>query len=446
MTLAAPGPAPTGVVATPAGPFSITISWTAATNAVGYMVMRGPSGNGPWTLVNAAPVSGTTLADPGVLPKSQVFYRVSAGYATMAAGTSEAVSVNTPPAPAPGSFTAVLGSDQRSAELSWAAPTGATGYFLWRDGSLVSTAPLRTTTYVDRALIPGPHTYRVAALYQPTGSQPMEGEASAPANLSVSRGRYRLSISRIRVNHESEDDPLQSDGKGDEVYLSVAVLEGGAKGLKMGPSRLVTSTQIGDTNGFSGVRIRGGTQSTSGGLRTGDEVPLSPPLLLWDSTLTDRIDAVLVAPTIWEYDGRGLRETKVHYEWLKVMQPHGARILTNWIRYQEPSDWASVFRTGPVKPQDLRQMLGVCACAISVRDADHWARTSDAMGGYNRPIGLNNEIHSPGFRPRAAVVTVPTAEASLAGGKGAIEIPIQYRDGVTGSGDYTIYVLLERVP
>jgi hypothetical protein len=216
----------------------------------------------------------------------------------------------------------------------------------------------------------------------------------------------------------------------------------------VGWTELLESKQIGDTNNFSGVRIRGGTRTISGGLRTGDEMPLSPPLLLWDSTLTDRVDAVLVAPTIWEYDGKGSREVPVHERWWQVMGRLGATQLT-WREYQGPKWWASVSGTQPVHFRQLGTMLLPCACFVSVRDADHNAGDGDAMGGYNRPIGLNNTsgpAPGPGFKPWAAMVTVPTAEASLAGGKGAVEIPVQYRDGPTGSGDYTLHLLLERVP
>jgi hypothetical protein len=70
----------------------------------------------------------------------------------------------------------------------------------------------------------------------------------------------------------------------------------------------------GDTNGF-GQRVQAGSRSDKGGIRSGDSIPyprpwvraapIAPdrlPQLLWEGTLTDGQNTVLIAPMAWEED------------------------------------------------------------------------------------------------------------------------------------------------
>jgi hypothetical protein len=60
-------------------PHSVTLSWNASTSTVaGYNVYRGSQSGGPYTLLNAALISGTTYTDKNVQAGATYFYVVTA--------------------------------------------------------------------------------------------------------------------------------------------------------------------------------------------------------------------------------------------------------------------------------------------------------------------------------------------------------------------------------
>lgn len=141
-------------------------------------------------------------------------------------------------------------------------------------------------------------------------ASPPYGSAPPPAS-----GRYRVTINGIHVNGETWDTALQTDGKGDEIFVLVDLRYLNAGGNPVGPSTQITTAIYGDTNGFPS-RIKAGTRSPQGGIRTGDNIPdgSAPwarfglpqpsrlPLFVWEGTLTDGRDGVLIVPAIWEQD------------------------------------------------------------------------------------------------------------------------------------------------
>jgi hypothetical protein len=165
-TLLPPGPAPTNVTVTPISPTALQIAWTGVTGASGYQIYRASSSGGSFAALTRAPVQGNQTTDPTLMPKTTAYYKVSALVPNQREGMSAAVSGTTPPAPNPDSLSATLAADLRSVTLTWPAPTGASGYQLYKGGGLVSTTPLRTTSYTDTAIIRGTtYKYQVAALY-----------------------------------------------------------------------------------------------------------------------------------------------------------------------------------------------------------------------------------------------------------------------------------------
>lgn len=160
-------------------------------------------------------------------------------------------------------------------------------------------------------------------------------------------GRFRVTLTGFAVNRQSNDNILEADGKGDEVYLLADVAQydnyfqySQYDRLNRTPSVLplvaplatyndliirrgrmtrgsFTSNVMGDVNNHgSPSRIQAGSASSLGGLRTGDRFPTNepwnltgaprpdqPPMLLWEGELRKGQDLVVVIPTIWEWDG-----------------------------------------------------------------------------------------------------------------------------------------------
>ncbi len=128
--------------------------------------------------------------------------------------------------------------------------------------------------------------------------------------------RYRVSITGFVVEQQTWDDAMQRDGKDDEVFLlaEVRTIQMGGAGPQVSAPVTVRSIVMGDVQGFEPEdRLRAGQASDDGGLRTGDKVgtvgqrrgePRNDrvPLLLWEGELYEGM-AVMVVPTIWEWDG-----------------------------------------------------------------------------------------------------------------------------------------------
>lgn len=272
-------------------------------------------------------------------------------------------------------------------------------------------------------------------------AEPVVRARPAPATPQpLPPGKYRVSAVGFAVNHQTDDDALQLDGKGDEVFLSVTVLEPMQLGdvpRWHGRSRLVESAVIGDRNGYPS-RIRGGSLSDQGGLQTGDVVRLPQPLVVWEGPMTAPI---LVIPTIWEWDNGSPNRRGIHLAWIDRMHPPGGRALNDWgPHYDEPRD----FDYPTVKARGFQQLTKVdCKdCKIGKSDAQAYGIFEDAMSGYNRPIEINM---SAGFSPATISLSTKNLEPFL-GSKNAAEFPVQYKDNGKGSGDYTIHLKFERIP
>ena len=175
-----PPTAPGSLVATPASPTTVNLSWTASTDNVGvtgYRVERctGASCTG---FTQIATPTGTTYSDTGRTASTTYRYRVRAvdaagnlsAYSGIASATTPSTADTTPPS-APTGLT-VAGSTNTTVSLGWTASTdnvGVTGYRVERctGASCTSFAQVGTptgTTYVDTGRAPSTtYRYRVRA-------------------------------------------------------------------------------------------------------------------------------------------------------------------------------------------------------------------------------------------------------------------------------------------
>lgn len=280
-----------------------------------------PAAGAPPT-AGAPPAAGAptaTTTRPGTAPTAAGMPRragAPAGGTTLAAPSNVRTSYVT------GGMTAVR----------WNPVRGATGYVLlvrspggaWAGGNqlTVGNAGVADTVAFTRQLAEG--TYELSATAVAEGGMVSSPQAS-PVSITVPRwsGRYRVTINGIRVIRETVDDPAETDGKRDEVFLRAHVGEFTAADLASGTGSAVQSRVHGDVNAaeWQGAnsatrRVKAGSASTLGGLKTGDVFPASwastpsnagadaLPLLVWEGDMHQGQGALMITPTIWESDQR----------------------------------------------------------------------------------------------------------------------------------------------
>ena len=204
--------------------------------------------------------------------------------------------------------------------IAWSPVPGAAEYEVYAKSSVcdcrVSLAGLTDTTDVPQGALdyPGPISIYVRARDGGGGVSP----GSAPVIVSTPRhwGAYRVTVNGVRVNRETLDDPMQIDGKRDEIIVSAYLQEYDRDGNRIGQGGVAETKVHGDINAAAWstatspqVRIKAGSASALGGLKTGDVIgpsgqptTISFPLLVWEGILREEGVTVSIVPIVWEVD------------------------------------------------------------------------------------------------------------------------------------------------
>ncbi|MGE0552222.1 MAG: hypothetical protein AB7R55_02205 [Gemmatimonadales bacterium] len=257
------------------------------------------------------------------------------------------------------------------------------------------------------------------------------------AKPSLMSGRYRVMVLGAHVRGETVDDPLQLDGKRDEIYFAARVQQFDRRdGQRLG-SILARTAVMGDVNGHPS-RVKAGTASAQGGIRSGDRVPGVPdvgayvaqptssllPLLVWEGELRDGIDVLLVQPEVWEWDG-------------------GASAFNTWVS-----------RTDELTLADppVQQLLAAGQLTLTRRHTFDIGRHGP---GIDRPIGaLEHAVGLALWEQSLVVLTREVVEAAYRAGAASGRPPLTVEVRRMGDtrvttypdGDYFIYLRVERVP
>jgi len=158
------------VVAVAISGTSVTVTWTASTNATEYRVLR----NG------VEPGTGTTnltFTDTGLTPGTTYTYTVIAVDAsdglTASATSNPVTTLNTPAVP-----TGLNGSaTDAGVVLTWSSVSGATGYVIFRNGTELDTSTDRTFTDTD---VEPATTYRYSV-----ASKNAAGDSAKSAEITI---------------------------------------------------------------------------------------------------------------------------------------------------------------------------------------------------------------------------------------------------------------------
>jgi hypothetical protein len=268
----------------------------------------------------------------------------------------------------------------------------------------------------------------------------------APVSLVTAHGRFRVTLNGFTCVRPTDDSP-------DDVYFKAYVkLMTARPGEGVDQQMLLTPT-FGDSTHRSGLNIRGGSATATGGFRAGDSFPTNAPwlrlgapasrdasglsqfpALLWEGELTQGQNGVWIIPTIW----RSFADTGLDTPYLFGIQ-HTYRDLD--------ADVSNVVanRGGPTFDT-----------AISTRFVNEFNQVKLSpllLGGVRsttRPVGLFRQNGDEVFVPQAAFILTYDAAQQLArrpyprGGSGIYEFT--YRDDDHLEGNYTLYLQVERLP
>ncbi|MFN8167405.1 MAG: hypothetical protein U0S36_01330 [Candidatus Nanopelagicales bacterium] len=190
---------PTSLVVSP-GDGSATLAWAASSSATGYRIYRGG--------VQVGTSTTTGFIDTGLANGTSYSWTVVAVNGTVSSAPSSPVTgtpVATPPA-APTALSATPGNGQVA--LTWTASSGATGYRVYRNGTLVGSPA--STGYTDTGLTNGTaYSWTVAAVRQnsapsaqssPVTATPVVPPLAAPSGLAATPGDRQVALSWTAVS------------------------------------------------------------------------------------------------------------------------------------------------------------------------------------------------------------------------------------------------------
>jgi hypothetical protein len=369
------------------------------------------------------------------------------GGLTSAAGTPPTNPVD------PSNFIATQ-TGEGTVRLTWNAVPGAGSYMLGGPGTNAGVA-VTGTSHTVTGIAAGTHTWTVATNYNPGGVMTTPDKWSKTTTTLVTRtGRYRISLTGFRVNHETNAGPFGREHNAVYAAAAVEVLNRSTRAV-IQPNTVVKSLVHGDTS-KAGGRVRAGSASSTGGLLAGDTVPAGEdpaastrststttfPLLLWEGPLTDGVEVVAVRPTLWVWAGG----TRVYDAWLAG--------LSNPQRYIGDESKAKI-SNGDYSPSFGGGGFDIWCSESGIYDTAHAA---NCLPSDDRPIGL---IECNAFLGCWAGVTLFIARDGIerafaspyqAGGSlpGVIQIHLADKDPSFGlnrfSGNYDLYLRVERVP
>jgi hypothetical protein len=387
----------------------------------------------------------------------------------------------TPPKPLVPKVTATVSEVDMTGRvnLAWGAQTDApTSYLvlgpgLNQNGVEVTAAAAGQTLNIDK-LQAGKYEWMVTPVWKTAAGtmSDVTNAARVSATVVITSGKYRISIAGFRVNHATYDDQLSLDGRGDEVYAAATVTQWRrALYSSVVSNTTVKSDVYGETN--QSTRVQAGRASPQGGLTSGDVAPTgwdpsrapsgAPsttrfPLILWEGTLHNEIDIVVVHPTLWEADG-----DPATFELWKSYTSGGAASNYFWLKDANSS---AILEHKYDYPSEFYQFSTAAQFANETEPfTSSSTRPERIYPGRDRPIGLDwyveqielailnyskiywvNREYTFSREKIEALLNAPGAGLA----PGIVAVPLvdgdPHHEAGKLLGDYTLYFYVQRVP
>jgi hypothetical protein len=316
---------PSSFTAVQTGPGTVALSWTAVPRSLFYQL------NGPGTGPDGLRVGGTTqlltglaegrqewqlvtLYPPGTRPDwgnpSRAGLVVAAGPRPqdVAAGpTGAAGGGNAGSATEPGTSRGAGSGGRPENELATIAPPTRD---LPQRARPEATAPVMPAAGPEPAAVPG----QPVVQDQQGGGRGLRPMPVAPK----ASARYLVTVTGLRTGYTTKDGIglIDVDGKGDEIMAAAFVRRYDRSTAQPLETTSLQTEVYGDVHGYGNERVQAGRLTSTGGITDGDAIPGDAsvaramaaqqsvfPWKLWEGTLTEGTDAVVISPSIWEFDG-----------------------------------------------------------------------------------------------------------------------------------------------
>jgi hypothetical protein len=252
------------------------------------------------------------------------------------------------------------------------------------------------------------------------------------AVLTPRTGRFRITARGFRVNHQSYDDALNRDGWGDEVFVRADVFQAQPGGDLVRGATLRT-VKIGEL-------VTGGSYPTDdpaigrGGALRGSDLPL----MIWQGPLTEGGGAVVILPSIWEWDGA--EADAEERRWETSLRPALAA---------RQGDIARLMSQHPAGGESPRFRV-----SLSMPITDEGTRPIGSPGRRNPsvPMAVNAIVLT--YKTAQALADNLVVESLIDEGTIVYDarrlprgvLPVEFNDGPGLDGWYTLYVYVERLP
>jgi len=308
-----------------------------------------------------------------------------------------------------------------------------------------------------------------------------------------------LSLLGATVNRKTIDDDNPYPGvarRADDAFFVVDLMEMTSQGTGA-PQRRKTpvygTVASGNSatpaiagslaGGAASERIRAGTMTVDGGLKQGDSVPYAQPwqrkapnasdrlpMLLWEGSLTEGRNILLVAPTVWELDDGGWMVGR--YRNFSASAADMARLMLGDLPprpelFKAISDIAHdrgvvVPLPEVLNPQVLARFSSGAGSRPGTSSGGFLAGASSAFASSStdRPIGVVHQNGQPVFVPRVLLLNYASAERLVTPPKTPVPtvpsmfgptapmpqgtVLVQYRDDDRLGGEYVLFLHLER--
>src|SRR5215831_6030394 len=247
-------------------------------------------------------------------------------------------------------------------------------------------------------------------------------------------GVFRVTLNGFTVNTETDDDVLERDGKGDEIYVVGEVWVLNRDG-NFTDRRTLRSRVIGDATDrperqSGGSRQPGIFGGDVGGFRSGDSMPPREPwrrtrepytdripTLLWEGTLTQGQNVAVILPSLWEWDS---------------VDP--GEIESFWPGYM--SAWS--LRTKPQLIENLNSGRTDARMTLQLRGVSTSGGNSPILGQDQYYRGITGPVLALSYD--SAIQALRTSPSD----KGLGVFEFRY-SAYPLAGDYTVYLQVERV-
>lgn len=289
--------------------------------------------------------------------------------------------------------------------------------------------------------------------------RPIEAEGAAPDFAQATKGKYRITGTRVLIHREEHDQRHKEHGRNNEISVSkhALVINRRTNAKVAFDPGVVVSPVHGDQNNtmtetlYTEYRIRAGSVSASGGIQTGDDVvvwttagkpsnarvPSSEciPFVFWEGELNDGGEVLLIRPVVWLISG-----------WL---WHNAAEFLAPYMIRVSNEQWTDFLSVPPIRDALSAQGISIVSVPQLVTVGGWRMETHRPFGIKAQPGTVGEPYGSPStWTDRVVILTREKIQASL-GRSREMFLEVRFQSTITAPvfnmGDCSLFLKIERL-